>query len=169
MPFDREAWEQELNLLAAYPAAAKRALLDAQSEADLVDLLGVLHGNRQRVWDLIKSGSNELEPGTSGHRYVMEQGQVAKRSYNDSALLRKFQDAFGDSLLNTIQILRGHGVIRLYWSWTALKKTIRLYDIPVTVVQHEISDGDPDADIGEVWDRGSAAFKPIEPNPDHAS
>jgi len=157
-----------LDALGKYPSAVKKAIMQAEGTEDLVDLLAVLRSNRSKVWDYYKQGSSELETGDTGHQYTVKVSKAATRSYNTSSLLLKFGTAFNKPMLETLKILMAHEVITISWSWTNLKKTIRLYDIPMVIVQHEITDGDPDADVGEVWKNQSVTFDKKEEHADTA-
>lgn len=160
------AFADSLAAIERYPAAVKKAIIEATGTKDLVDLMAVLKDNRATVWDFIKQGTSELESGDDGHTYVAKVSRSAARSYNTSRLLLKFAEAFDKPMLETIQILVAHKVVSLSWSWTNLKQVIRLYDVPLVIAQHEITDGDPESDIGEVWSNGSVTFDRKEAHAD---
>lgn len=87
----------------------------------------------------------ELPGPVSGRRYRIVEDRQAKRSYNTSGLL----SAFGG--LDALPRLVADDVVRLNWQWTKLRREAERDDVTLSVAQHEIDDGDPDALVGEVW------------------
>ncbi len=150
--------DTKLALLEQYPAAVKQAIIAAGD--DLVDVIGTVHSNQARIREIKRNAVSELEPGDTGSRWRMEQGNAAKRSYNDSALLMKLSDE--ESILKTLMFLIQTGVVKLSWSYTNLMKLVRSEGIDLSIAQHEIADGDDQFDIGEIWAMGSPSFKPVD-------
>lgn len=148
----------------------KAAIANAPDDPALVDVLGLVRHAEIQLADLRKTAASELPEGTiEGKAYVYQQSRVAKRSFNLSRLFVKIWDALenGDipitlNGIDVIAYLVKHKVIKLSWSWTNLKKLAEQLDLPLTVAQHEITEGD-EADVGEVWGWGTPSYKGISP------
>jgi hypothetical protein len=144
--------------------AVKAAELKATDE-NRVDLMNGMRRIERDISDRRRSLESETEPYTKGEVFQMKQGTVTRRSYNTSGLLAKL---FGNSAydhmapLMVIKELIELDVIRLTWQWSKLRQLLDRLDLGLTVVPHEIEDGDPNADVGEVKKRGSASYVSIE-------
>lgn len=155
-------FHEKLDFLKAYPAAARDLVMSAEGEGQLVDAVGTLHRNRQLVYEQIRLAVKELDPGTSGSEFTLEQANQADRSYNHSSLLIKLMASTeSETLSGLLRFLMATGVLKLTWSYSKLMQLIRSEGIDLAIAQHEITDGDPDFDIGEVWKKGSPSFKPL--------
>ena len=148
------AWLNEL------PNKVRWAIIDAANEADRVDILGTLKSAESRVASERQLAMTEIEKGTKGEIFVVEQGRVGVRSFNSMSLLAKFADRMGVSLLQAIGSLRDQGVLEIKWKWTPFKEAAREYGVEYSTIQREVTDGD-EFDVGEIWKNGYPSFKAI--------
>ena len=153
-------FDEQLRLIAMYPAAVKQAALN--SEDRLVDLVGIVHSNQSAIRGMKRGWMAEIEDGDRGHNYEIQIPAPRDRSYNTSALLEKLMAAGEMTLPQLLQYLVMSDVIRINWQWTNLKRELRVAGIGVRIAGHEIADGDPDWDIGEIDGKGSPKFVPLE-------
>lgn len=145
------------------PSTAEEFIVsDAKNDGDIVDILGSIRAAEVGLADVRKRHASEIEAGTKGAAYELEQSQRAVRSYNTQSLLIKFTAAMDLPPLQVLNQLVLQGVIDLTWKWTALKKAASTYGLTLTTAHHEIEDGDPDADIGEYWKHGYPRYTAIE-------
>ena len=142
------------------PQTVRNMILDAKDEGERVDILGRVNWLEGRLKEERRLAVTEIDPGTEGKIYRMEQGRVGTRTYNSTSLFAKFADRWGVSILQAIGHLMSQDVIRIEWRWTNFKKIARDLGIDYTLVQREITDGDI-ADVGETWKDGYPSFKAI--------
>jgi len=114
-------------------------------EQDSVDTVGLLRAAEVRLAELRRRLVAEMDGTETGELYRAVETRSAKRSYNTNGLLAQFD---GD-----LQDLIAFDAVRLQWQWTGLQKAANEWDVTLAVAKHEISDGDPDALVGEVWTR----------------
>lgn len=152
-----------LDALEHYPIEVKDALMVADGDEELADLLGVIESNTRMVSQHRKIALSEIPNEVHGQRYVMAlKGGKFDRTYNFGTLLSKLMDATGMKLLDLLIFLRDRDVLRMAWQWTNLNKVIREYDVNVVITRgSSVTDGDS-ADIGEEWKDGSPGFTRIE-------
>ncbi len=155
-------YNTRLDVLEAYPAAVKAAVVAAQGDEDLTDLLGVIDANKRIVESHRKSALSEVPDITVGHRYSMrpKPGKY-DRTYNFSTLLSKLMDGTGMKLLELMIYLRERDALRFSWQWTNINKVIREFDIDMITSSKPVEDGDT-ADVGQQWKDGTPGFTRIE-------
>lgn len=145
--------------LAQYPQQVKQAIMLAQGDGEMVDVLGTVNSVERHVGDQRRRAAAELEPGIEGDFWEFGQGRIAKRSYNTTSLLNKFIRARDESLLGVIIWLIDNDILRVSWQWKKLQAAVNRYDISLSIAKHEIQDGDVKHDIGEVWGWGSPKYE----------
>ena len=144
--------KDRLNHIEHFPVLVKEAIIHAEGDAEMVDILGTVRAAETGMQSERKRADAEIPPNTKGDMFVMEQGRKATRSYNTPGLLGLFHKAMmHDTLVTTISWLMANKVIKLTWSWTGLQKIIRVNGIGLRIAQHEVTDGDLEWDLGEVW------------------
>lgn len=145
-------------------------LTEVTTDAELVDALGEINSFERWVADLRRTRASEVQAGATGTRWAFKQGRQAKRSYNTGRLMSRLWAALED-YMNTqghllfqdvLRILVDEKVIRITWSWTNLQKLADKLNLSLMVAKHEIMDGDPELDVGEVWGWGSPSYEPVE-------
>lgn len=114
-------------------------------ESEVADVIADLETAERTLAACRRSLLAELPGPVSGRRYRIVEDRQAKRSYNTSGLLA----AFGG--FDSLPRLVADDVVRLQWQWTKLRREAERDDVTLSVAQHEIADGDPDALVGEVW------------------
>ncbi len=149
--------DEQLELLAKYPAAVKAATIDAEDR--LVDVLGTVHSVQSQLAEWKKNTVSEVSDGERGRMWFTKQGGTYQRSYNTSSLLVKLMPE-GGSLAQTLAMLLRLNVISIKWNWMPLKKLIRDRS-DIRIIKKEIEDGDPEWDIGEWWKSGYMSYKPV--------
>lgn len=159
----RPGFEDLLDTISRVPKTAHDIVLAAEGEEEIVDALGTIRSIEVGLADVRKMGASEIEPGAAGHRFRFEQSQSAKRSYNTQGLLAKFMAASDRDLISTLRMLMEEDVVRVSWQYTNLKKAARKWGVSLTTAHDEIQDGDPNADIGEVWKHGYPKYVAVEP------
>ena len=159
----REALTSKLDLLEKYPAAVKDAIMTAQDESELVDVLGTIVANSRRVTEERRMAQAEVLPTAAeglkvGDRHTVEVRRAAKRTYSTPAIMKVMQ-ANGVSFLDMLHA----GVFTLSWRWTDLKRFAEMRGIKLVVEAHEVNAmGEPDGEqVGEVWGDGNPAWKPV--------
>jgi hypothetical protein len=129
-------------------------------EDEAVDVVGEVAAIIRDLQAFTRSLKSEMAPEATGRGYVATTSRSAKRSYNTQGLLAATVDAMDMrrpsgsppvSLLDAMKALMDADAVRLNWRWTELQAAAVEYDIPMTIVRHEIEDGDPKALVGEVW------------------
>ncbi len=131
-------------------------------DEDAVDVIGEVAAIIRDLQALVKSLKAELPAGPSaGRSYKATEARKADRSYNTQGLLAATAKAIDDaagfddepvtSLSDALRALMDADAVRLTWRWTELQAAAVTFDIPMTIVRHEIEDGDPAALVGEVW------------------
>lgn len=148
---------QRLDHEAGYASRVSQLVMDAEDEAQLVDLLEVITTNASLTAATKKDTLVELENETEGHRYMMSRGGKNERTYNWTTLLSKFMDATTFRLLDLLVYLRQEDIIRISWQWSNLQNAARRFDVDLVIANREITDGDS-ADVGLNWVTGSPKF-----------
>lgn len=143
---------------AALRRAASDLIRSPIPDDEAVDVVGEVAAIVRDLNALMKALKAELAPAAVGASYKAAESRSAKRSYNTSGLLTATADAMdqvatGDpvSLSDALRRLMDADAVRLTWRWTELQAIAVDLDIPMTIVRHEIEDGDPVAHVGEVW------------------
>ena len=116
-------------------------------EQDSVDTVGLLRAAEVKLAELRRRLIAEMDGTETGELYWAVETRSAKRSYNTNGLIA----AFGGPA--NLDLLLKHDAVRLHWQWTKLQAAADAFDVTLAVAKHEISDGDPDALVGEVWTR----------------
>lgn len=155
--------KRDYNWVAGVPAKVKELSLKADGDEELVDLIGYVRSAEIGLKSVRDGAAIELPANSKGKQWVMKQGRICTRSYNTSHLLLLFHNAMRSrgSLTRTLRTLLDLGVIKITWQYTKLMEVADQYNITLRVAKHEIQDGDPDADIGELWGRGYPSYEPI--------
>lgn len=132
--------------------AATRVIEGPQPTDDRVaDALGRILFVERKLGQY-RRGLAAESPDVKGKDYELVTVRRASRSYNTQGLLAKFANATGSgSPLEAIRRLIDSGALRLTWSYRKLLKAAADFDVTIATAKHEIEDGDPEADIGEVW------------------
>lgn len=145
---------------AALRRAATRLIGYPIPEDEAVDVVGEVAAIIRDLQDFNKSLKSEMAPEATGRGYVATTSRSAKRSYNTQGLLAATVAAMDTrreagtppfSLFDALKALMAADAVRLTWRWTELQAAAIEYDIPMTIVRHEIEDGDLKALVGEVW------------------
>ena len=133
------------------------------SDEDMVDVVGDVAAIHRRLGEWLRDQRSELGGGMKGERWMSVERRSATRSYNTNSLLARFADALpgGQSPAGALQRLLERDVVRLQWRWTDLQKAAEQDDVTLRVANHEITDGDPDADVGAVWS-GRVTLESVE-------
>lgn len=152
--------ESTVRIMALHRAA--RGLINSPiPEDEAVDVVGEVAAIISDLQALIKSLKSEMAPEATGKAYTATTSRSAKRSYNTQGLLAATQEALADkimedemrhvTMIDALKTLMAADAVRLTWRWTELQAAAIEHDIPMTIVRHEIEDGDPKALVGEVW------------------
>lgn len=141
---------------AALRRAATRLIGYPIPEDEAVDVVGEVAAIIRDLQDFNKMLKSEMAPEATGRGYVATTSRSAERSYNTQGILAATAKALsGDTReagpFEALRTLIDADAVRLTWRWTELQAAAIEYDIPMTIVRHEIEDGDPDAMVGEVW------------------
>ncbi len=140
--------------VSALRRAASDLIREPIPEDDAVDVVGEVAAIIRDLQAFNKSLKAEMAPEATGSAYAATSSRCAARSYNTEKILGRLLSADelpGRSLLDAIRYAVDKDALRLTWRWTELKALYDTLDLPMTTVRHEIEDGDPDADVGEVW------------------
>jgi hypothetical protein len=136
---------------AALRRAAGDLIRSPIPDDDAVDVIGEVAAVVKDLQALMRSLKVELAPAATGTDYVATESRSAKRSYNTQGILMATARTLDMSPFDALKALMDADAVRLTWRWTELQAAAVEYDIPMTIVRHEIEDGDPDASVGEVW------------------
>ena len=152
-----------VEMIEEFPKQVKWAIEHAPEDR-MVDMLGTINSVATAINVAKRRAASEIQDGDHGKTWVAEQGRKGMRSYNTSSLLRIIADTFeqSENMLATLMYLLGAEVITIKWSWTNLSNLIRKENLDLRVARHEITDGDPEYDIGEFWTDGPVRYVPRE-------
>lgn len=158
-----EQVEDCLDRIDNWPSVAKGALTLAQGTERFVDVLGQLNKSAGQVSSIRRRFQAEVEDGEHGELYLLKRGRQAKRTYNLSGILLKFQEKWQHvTVLVTLMRLIEEDVIRISFQWTNLRKLAADYDVPLSIVNNrKVESGDPDYDVGEEWFDSSPSYEPL--------
>ncbi len=145
--------------------ALRRAASDLTRQAipedEAVDVVGEVAAIIRDLQAFTRSLKSEMAPEATGRGYVATTTRSAKRSFNTQGLLAATQEAMAEQIMedesrhvtmvDALKALMAVDAVRLTWRWTELQAAAIEHDIPMTIVRHEIEDGDPKALVGEVW------------------
>lgn len=146
VPSDPQYWFESI------PETANQLIVDANSDEELVDLLGEMRRAEKGLAQLRTDTAAEVEP-TSGERWEMTQGTRNVYSFNGTRLLAKIlgEGGLGDgSLITALQLLMDRGVIDFKWKYTPLIELLEEIDVGVNIAYHKVEEGDTEYDIGRV-------------------
>jgi len=118
---------------------------DMPAESEVADVIADLQTAERTLAECRRMLMSELTGPVAGRRYQIVESRQAIRFYNTSGLLA----AFGG--YDALPELVADDVVRVGWQWTKLRDAAYKADVTLSVAQHEIDDGDPDALVGEVW------------------
>jgi hypothetical protein len=139
-------------LTGALRRAAGELIRSPIPEDEAVDVVGEVAAVIRDLQALIRSLKSEMAPEATGEAYTATTSRSAKRSYNTQGILAAAAIVMGsDDLTDTLRTLMEADAVRLTWRWTELQAVAIEYDMPMTIVRHEIEDGDPKALVGEIW------------------
>lgn len=138
------------------------------TEAQLPDIVGRLKVLERFLASTRKNLEAEVGPGTpAGDNYQTSTARKCHRSYNTNGLLTAIRNGMDTEAVDPVMLSEAivHAMnadaLRIQWQWTNLQKLVDELDVTLTIAKHEISDGDPQALIGEVWEsRTSVVAKP---------
>ena len=157
--------EDAIAALRAMPFTARRALMTAESDEQLIDVLAVLNDTTAQLGEIKRRSISEIDTDAGpkrnvaeGNEYQMKAGRKAVRSYNTTSLLLDLSDAMKVSMLEALQILVDEGVLRMSWQWMKLKAYAYELETELRIAPREIEDGDPTFHVGEAWTTTSASF-----------
>ena len=157
----RRELRTKVDLLAKYPAAVKEAILTAQSDEELLDVLGTVVANTRMVSEQRRLAQSEVLPTAhevtkSGELWSVEVRRAAKRTYNTPAILKTMQDN-GVSFLDLLSA----NVMSVGWKWQNLTRYAEQRGIRLTTEGREVPEmGDPEGShIGEIWGDGSPSWR----------
>lgn len=153
----RRELRTKVDLLAKYPAAVKDAIMTAESDEELLDVLGTVVATSRRVTEERRLAQAEVLPTAaegrkSGEDWSVEVLRQARRTYNTPAIMKTMQDN-GISFLD----LMDANVMTVSWRWTDLKRYADQRGIKLLIQPSEVPTmGQPDGKhIGEIWGEGS--------------
>lgn len=118
---------------------------DPPGDDQIADVIADLQAAERTLAEMRRMLLSELSGPTAGTTHRIVESRSAKRSYNTSGLLALFGG------YSELPRLVARDVVRIDWQWSKLRRELEQADLPLTVAQHEITDGDPDALVGEVW------------------
>jgi hypothetical protein len=151
------SWETLLDQLTGYPAVVKRAIMAADGDERLVDVLGIVTDGERLVREQKRMALSELEDHVDGKRYLMKRPGSWSRTYNFSSLLSKLMDATSLPLLDLLLLLRNQDVIRITFQWSKLQRFAAQHNVALVIDSGEVTEGDA-SDVGQVWKVGSPKF-----------
>ena len=158
-------FDDRLEEIAAFPRFVKATLIAADGDEQLVDALGAINSTQTAIGGLKLGAASEVESETEGSTWRYEQTRKGMRSFNNAGMFATLmRDLDFESLSNLLRFLMERDIIRLTWQWTKLEKLLRHQDIALRIAHEEVSEGDPDYDMGEYWKAGSAGYKRLEEN-----
>lgn len=153
----RRELRTKVDMLGKYPAAVKDAIMTAESDEELLDVLGTVVASSRRVAEERRLAQTEVLPTAAegrkgGEDWSVEVLRAAKRTYNTPALMKTMQDN-GITFIDLMQA----NVMHVSWRWTDLKRYADQRGIKLLIHPSEVSTmGQPDGKhIGEVWGEGS--------------
>jgi hypothetical protein len=121
----------------------------AVSEEEIPDVVGYLNVVRTQAQELSLNLRSEAATYATGNVYKLVSGDVTKRSYNLTGIIKARLDAdpsFSVEGVLAEMVLAGvFGEIR----WKQLQEWAKIFDVKLTAVHHEIEDGDTEADVGQ--------------------
>ena len=156
-------FDDRLDEIAAFPQFVKATLLEADGDSQLVDALGTINSVQTSIGSIKLGTAAEVETETEGSYWRYEQSRKGMRSFNNAGMfVTLMRELEFESLTNLLLFLMERDIIRLTWQWTKLEKLLRIRNINLRTAQHEVSEGDPDYDMGEYWKSGSSSYKRME-------
>ena len=130
------------------------------SDEDLVDLAGECKSLESRLAEHRRMLLSEVAGDVTGEHWSLEQGRVAKRTYNDDRILSDLLSAADtNNLIDLLLILRDKDVVRFQWQWSKLKRLLEDWQLGLRIKAGEVESGDEEM-IGEVW-TSRATLKPV--------
>ena len=130
------------------------------ADEDLVDLAGECKSLESRLAEHRRLLLSEVAGDVTGQHWSLEQGRVAKRTYNDDKILSDLLSATETpDLLALLLMLRDKDVVRFQWQWSKLKRLLEDWQLGLRVKAGEVESGDEEM-IGEVW-TSRATLKPV--------
>ena len=157
------SFDDRLEEIAAFPQFVKATFLAADSDEQLVDALGMVNSTQTAIGGIKLGAASEIETETEGAMWRYEQGRKGMRSFNNAGMFATLMRELDfESLTNLLLFLMERDIIRLTWQWSKLEKLLRIRNIQLRIADHQISDGDPDFEMGEYWETGSTSYKRLE-------
>ncbi len=136
------------------PVAKAAIVLSKQPvpDDDLLDVIGDTEVVIRLLRGFVGMLKSELPDKAATPRYREAGGRSAARSYNTDRILARVAERIdAPNTAALLRYLRERDAVRLSWRWTELKNLYEHLGLSMTIEPHEIEDGDPDADVGEVW------------------
>jgi len=153
-------FDDRLDEIAAFPQFVKATLLAADGDGEIVDALGTINSTQTAIGNIKLGTAAEVETETEGKQWLYEQSRKGMRSFNNAGMfVTLMRELDFESLTNLLLFLMERDIIRLTWQWTKLEKLLRIRNIDLRIAHHEVSEGDPDYDMGEYWKPGSSSYK----------
>jgi len=156
-------FDDRLDEIAAFPQFVKATLLAADGDSQLVDALGTINSTQTAIGSIKLGTAAEIETETEGTQWRYEQSRKGMRSFNNGGMFATLMRELDfESLTNLLLFLMERDIIRLTWQWTKLEKLLRIRNIGLRIAQREVSEGDPEYDMGVYWKSGSSSYKRME-------
>jgi len=153
---------ERLVALNTVPGLVKQAILEAEG-GELIDVLGTANSIQSQIGAIKRTAAAEVTDGEHGDRWRFEQGRKANRTYNTNGLLATLRDELEfEELQQVLIFLLNRDVIRLNWQWSKLTKLVKEHNLDLKVARHEITDGDPEYDMGEWWTAASPSYEVVD-------
>lgn len=122
----------------------------AVAEDKLPDLIGQVNEIRALAQSTVGMLKSEATAGTGEMYRLVEDGSY-KRSYNLQGIVLKRLEGDHDLTINDVLAEMHQAGVFGPVRWTQLQKWASRHDVTLTVANHEIADGDTEADVGQVW------------------
>lgn len=131
----------------------------------MADAIGQINELRALAQDIVTGLKAEAPEGQVGQMYQLKRDGAYQRSYNIQGLMAKRLVSspeneaigIGDIILEWFD----EGVLSKALRWTQLNQWANKHNVTLTVAKHEITDGDVDAEVGEVWVPKPLKVEPI--------
>lgn len=131
-------------------------------EGAMPDMIGLVNEIRAKAQDLVGMLKVESDVG-KGHMYELKRDGAYTRSYNMNGLIKRRMDAEpGVSPADVLAEMWDEGVLSPLLRWTQLNQWATSHNVTITVAQHEIADGDEEAEVGEYWKPKPLKVQPLE-------
>ena len=128
----------------------------------LPDLVGQMNDIRALAQSTVGMLKSEATAG-EGEMYRLVEDGSYKRSYNVQGLIKKRMDASpGMSPTDVLAEMYDAGMFGAP-RWTQTQKWASQHDVTITVANHEVAEGDVEAEVGQVWDPKPLKVEAVPP------